>query len=283
MSSALKGFLKTLKSSVPSNIPPVTTPAVIPTHVELNHLPKPIKLWVQHALRRRYSSAMLSDSQTPVIETRTDDLDPEASDTLQIEGSSSSFVIPPPRLTIPNPFIRHRQRIITEDFSEDPKTRYRNFHPIKKREQKKMILRYPTYLLPPSQINPLDSHPSIRSMFQGREVEVEWGPDWRTQIKLPKGLYAGRAIIFKGHKRERDLPVRRQEIQERVDGMDRRIEKWRDVSAAALEVRERVADRTCRRSGGRDKKRDLPYHGDLYIFYIAYGRLCAVNLSALSV
>lgn len=49
-------------------------------------------------------------------------------------------------------------------------------------------------------------------------------------MKENKGLYAGRKVMFKGHKRARERPEKKTVTEERVKDMPRRVDEWRAVS-----------------------------------------------------
>ena len=116
-----------------------------------------------------------------------------------------------PDLALPNPFIpqftqTHRPAAISA------------------RRQKQMRAIYPAESLPPSA--KLPSQPST-IMYEVGEVK------WTGQVKAtntPHGVYGTRKRMFKGRKHDRIKPVRMQETQKRMDGMDKRIAEWRQVS-----------------------------------------------------
>lgn len=89
---------------------------------------------------------------------------------------------------------------------------------------------YPSYLLPPSPINPVEPVP----VQWPNGTVINWVGEY--QPKEYKSIYANRNTLFKGHKRERDLPARRKEIADRVESMDKRIAQWKAVSVQLLSV-----------------------------------------------
>ncbi|ORX39146.1 hypothetical protein BD324DRAFT_649235 [Kockovaella imperatae] len=134
-------------------------------------------------------------------------------------------------IRVPNPFLRHRRQLETEKFGEDLRPESKVVSPIARRKQVRLVRKYPALLLPPSVRNPV-TPPPIKMDIEGLGVRyIRYGPDWKLFPEIKKGMYAGRAIIFKGHKRERIREVRRQEIAERVAGMDERVRKWREAKA----------------------------------------------------
>lgn len=82
---------------------------------------------------------------------------------------------------------------------------------------------YPAHVLPPSPINPVDALP-----VQWGSVEVKWVGE--VTPKEPKSIYANRNTLFKGHKRERERPIRQKEVADRMAGMGKRIAEWKAVS-----------------------------------------------------
>lgn len=84
---------------------------------------------------------------------------------------------------------------------------------------------YPSHLLPPSPINPVEPVP----VQWPSGTVINWVGEYKP--KEYKSIYANRTKLFKGHKREREREMRKKEIQDRVDTMDKRIEEWKAVSA----------------------------------------------------
>jgi hypothetical protein len=144
-----------------------------------------------------------------------------SSDSSTLTGSSSQltqdspFAESPIHLTIPNPFASRR---------------------ISLRTQSDLLKSYPPSWLPPSRKNPSGS----RTITYDQDgVKVTWtggnhsSPTRRTPIP-------GKQITvkpsdktkenFKGHKVDRVGKDRKLETQNRLDGMEKRIEDWRQVS-----------------------------------------------------
>lgn len=120
-----------------------------------------------------------------------------------------------PNLTLPNPFIpqsaeTHRPAMISA------------------RRQKQMRAIYPAESLPPSA--KLPGQPS-NIMYEVGEVK------WTGEVKAtnkPHGVYGTRKRMFKGRKHERMKPIRMQETQKRMEGMDKRIAEWRQVCLQSI-------------------------------------------------
>lgn len=133
---------------------------------------------------------------------------------------------------IPNPCVLYKYPV--EDFHpfprEEVKTELRRLIP--HRVQKTLLAQHPAWCLPPSPINPIENVPSIRwdeNKYTG--TILHWVGEWSP--KAPKGIYANRGVIFKGKRRERERDAKKEELAERVAGMDERIAKWKSVSLAA--------------------------------------------------
>lgn len=143
------------------------------------------------------------------------------------EGSQSMIR---ERVSIPNPFLLQKRTVNIErvDGSLFPLNRY-TLH-VSKRNQKKLLALHPRYHLPPSSVNPIETPPKVIWEQNGKHFgkEIAWAGDW--EVKQQKGLYHGRKVMFKGHKRERERQDKWDTMNERVEDMGRRVEEWRSAS-----------------------------------------------------
>ena len=143
------------------------------------------------------------------------------------EGSQPIFR---ERVHIPNPFLRHKRTVNIEriDGSLFALNRYK-LH-FSKRNQKKLLALHSRYHLPPSPANPIETPPKVIWEQNGKHFgkEIAWAGEWA--VKQQKGLYHGRKVMFKGHKRERERQDKLDMMSERVEDMSRRVEEWRSVS-----------------------------------------------------
>ena len=133
-------------------------------------------------------------------------------------------------VNVPNPFIITQQQV--EDFTPWRQGRFKTEFrkAISGRYQRVLMAKYPRIFLPPSPLNPLEKVPRIRWDEGPRSgIFVSWTGTFK-QDTGPKGLYAGRTKVFKYKKHERAKPERVADIQERMDTMDERVAKWREVS-----------------------------------------------------
>lgn len=131
-------------------------------------------------------------------------------------SSSSSDVVPGPiHLTIPNPFASRR---------------------ISLRTQADLVKSFPASWLPPSRKNPSGSR---TTSYDQDGVVVHWtggNLSERKHVvipnKQPSGIRPSDKKIgdFRGNKVDRVAKDRRVETEARLEGMDKRIEDWRQVS-----------------------------------------------------
>ena len=129
--------------------------------------------------------------------------------------------------SIPNPFLTHRAATTTE--AEGSSSHQYTPRAISRRREKQLLEHYPEFVLPPSKLNPLSTTKSnIRWNDGERDVEIIWTGELGDLKE--KSLYGSRKRMFKGHKHERERPERERETQERLQGMDKRINDWRSVS-----------------------------------------------------
>ena len=130
-------------------------------------------------------------------------------------SSDSPFVDSPIHLTISNPFASRR---------------------ISLRTQSDLLKSYPPSWLPPSKKNPLGSRTitydqdGITVTWQGGNISSPTRripiPGKQVSVKPSDKVRSD----FKGHKVDRVAKDREAETQSRLDGMEKRIEDWRQVS-----------------------------------------------------
>lgn len=107
---------------------------------------------------------------------------------------------------------------------------------IPRRRQKILLQKYPADLLPPSATNPVRRPRPIQ--WEDGTI-ITWKGSWKR--KSETSLYSSRRLqangtYFKGTKAERDAPARKQEREERMAGMAKRIEEFRKVSVVTYRV-----------------------------------------------
>ena len=229
------------------NLPESEIPPIIDYHL----LPSPIKQWIDFSIKGQYTS---SGNASTVARGKMP---------YMMKDPASYYRKGTSPIKIPNPFLRHRMQLDTELFLHDQKPETTVISPISRQLQKYYARKYPRYILPPSTRNPLSNPPLIRK----DDMLLRYSPNWTYFPQVKKGLYAGRVRLFKGHRRERIRHIRKQEIADRMEGMERRIEKWRTVSCRALSDGSRQdadshGDRTERR---RRKMRYRKCRGDPHI------------------
>lgn len=123
----------------------------------------------------------------------------------------------PSSTAVPNPFLVHRSS--DSAYTE----RY-----ISRRREKQLRYWYDPSSIPPSPLS-IQAGQDIQLASESGEVRsIQWAGD--ASLKTKKTLYEGRRVMFKGHKHEREKPERRKETEERLAGMDKRIEEWKKVS-----------------------------------------------------
>jgi hypothetical protein len=197
--------------------------AVIPETISSKDLPQRVRTIVAKHLwlvdyRRRYP-----------------DVDPSLAHNGKYR--SGAHTTPPVRdiegneiLSVPNPFLRMKYAV--ESFSpfdvKKPAFNYRQL--INRRNQLVLLARHKPYTLPPSPTNPISTVPRIKWEEAGpwKGAVLNWKGEW--EPKVAKGIYANRSMIFKGKKREREREARQAEIKDRMETMEERVTKWKDVS-----------------------------------------------------
>ena len=218
----------------------------VPPVIEFELLPSAIKQWVNFSIQGRYTSngnaSTVANGKMPYMRR----------DPRQYNRGPTSAI------PIPNPFLRHRIELDTELFLPGQKPETRVISPISRLLQKHYARKYPRHTLPPSTKNPLTNPPLIAK----GDLLLRYSPDWTLFPQVKKGLYAGRVRLFKGHKRERIRHIRQEEMAERMEGMERRVEKWRAVSCPVL-LREVSLDAEFDRTAQqRGKRQCLRCRGD---------------------
>lgn len=191
---------------------PETGVAELPKSISSAQLPRSIFKYVTSHLRTRTPEQ--GDPSLPQI-------------TAPSHVSSSTAAR---HVSVPNPFLLQKLPFLVErvDGTFSEMNRYK-LH-INKRQQKKLLSKHSNHHLPPSSVNPIQSPPKVIWHRKGEhfQTEISWEGDWA--VKENKGLYAGRKVMFKGHKRARERPEKKTVTEERVKDMPRRVDEWRAVS-----------------------------------------------------
>ena len=211
--------MNVIRRSLATAAPSLTDVSItqIPEAIFSRQLPKSLLKYVRDKLHSRGADP-LGDPSVPQIAA--------PSSTSASAGRTQVF--------IPNPFLLQKIPFLFEraDGTIAQMNRYKMF--FTKREQKKFLALHDRYHLPPSSINPIPSVPKVIWEQPGEHFgkEIIWRGDWAEE--KTKGVYAGRKLMFKGHKRERERPEKRVVTEERIEDMPRRVEEWRTVSRLVL-------------------------------------------------
>jgi len=200
--------------------------AVIPETISSKELPQRIRtivakhLWLVN-YRRRYPDV------DPLL-AHNGKYRPDAQEVLPAKDAEGNET-----LSIPNPFLRMKYPV--ESFNPFPlnKTLFEFRQMINRRNQLVLLARHKPYTLPPSPTNPISTVPRIKWEENGpwNGAVLNWEGEW--EPKVAKGIYANRSMIFKGKKREREREARQAEIKDRMESMNDRVSKWKDVSVLA--------------------------------------------------
>ncbi|WVQ81112.1 hypothetical protein IAT38_003234 [Cryptococcus sp. DSM 104549] len=144
-------------------------------------------------------------------------------------GKDTNPQSPETPIVVPNPFYQYR---IAERATLSDLTGRRRWvwlpAPVNHRRQKSLLNMYYGRDLPRSADNPEGA------------LEVEWTDgriiqfetDVSTQTDKTGGPYAGRKVMFKGHKDEREKKAKEAERQMLLAGMEKRVDAWRKTRAA---------------------------------------------------
>ncbi len=139
---------------------------------------------------------------------------------------------------VPNPFLpqrRYRQSpsaSATSSLEESSTSSSKHVVPpyISKRRQKQLFDFHDAESLPPTTLEKtIDQTASTTYGTDGSPgLTVSWTGDRLS--KGDKSLYGGRKVQFRLHKHEREKHLRVKDTQDRMAGMDKRIDDWRSVS-----------------------------------------------------
>ena len=208
----------------------------IPEQITSDQIPNAVRRHIRRHLQqleyyRRYPELDPTTHQNLIPRTVPVEISNTANSTALVpSGSGLGHDIIP----VPNPFLR--MRYVIENFSGvmNARPKFKDMRLVNRRHQMLLLARNDPWTLPPSPYNPLSKTPRIqwveKDRFEG--AEVEWKGAWEEKVK--KGIYNNRAVVFKGKKREREREEKAKEVAERMEGMEERIARWREVSTVLL-------------------------------------------------
>lgn len=232
--------------------------------------------------RRLFSTTVerlnvLADGQAPT-HISTADLPPTIYTLIARHIAQSE---PSTSYSIPNPFLTHRA-VATTEVPEVSTSHQHTPRAISRRREKQLLEHYPDFVLPPSKLNPLSTTPTIRWNDGQRDVEIVWTGELG-DLK-PKSLYGSRKRMFKGHKHERERPERERETQERMQGMDKRINDWRSVSCTVCHRHPRVCADNVSLRQKQSRRQGQRFHSSLMtsnLHILPIHRIMHVSIPAL--
>jgi hypothetical protein len=241
----------------PKDLPPevleARANAPIPEQITSDQIPNAVRRHIRRHLQqldyyRRYPELDPTTHQNLIPRSVPIEISNTANSTALVpSGSDIGHDIIP----VPNPFLR--MRYVIENFAGlmNARPKFRDMRLVNRRHQMILLARNDPWTLPPSPYNPLSKVPRIqwveKDRFEG--AEIEWKGAWEEKVK--KGIYNNRAVVFKGKRREREREEKAKEVAERMEGMEERIARWREVSLAVLVVTFQLMRSKNEKSGGQ--------------------------------
>jgi large subunit ribosomal protein L25 len=176
---------------------------------------------------RQLNAAQPSTSALPQSTVPADQLPPVIFNLISRHLASQSNTSSNQAVYVPNPFISKQAPIknLASGSPSSKSVKHTCFERIiSRRREKQLLASYANSSLPPSQLNQ-------------SSLAVEWtdGRIVNWSGRIPKtvekdSLYSGRRFMFKGHKHQREKIERKKDTKERLQGMEKRIREWREVS-----------------------------------------------------